>query len=457
MSARAPHGPSRHSEEGVALLLALLFIVLMTVLVVEFAYENQVESSFVDVRSAQFEAEVAARSAVAAGMGLLAADAQLASYAQTAVPSNLRDNSAIADALGGMADSDSLLDAWALGVPYRQINKAAMQCAISDEYGKLNLNALLLSAANEMYADSAWPDNQPPPSGTVPVNRYDGDSESLVPETENTVLVEALRSLFIARGAEEDPVDAILDWLDADDESRASGAENDVYGMLDVPYATKNAPFDSVEELLMVRGIPPEIFFGNPENDELPLTELLTVRGDPQGRINLNTAPPEILVAVGEALGQPGLAERVLEEREVNPIMDRQDAESRGLVEPTAEANDPNNRPRPNNPDNGGLDPNLDPTLAFQREPFVFSSRVFRIRGNGESGEVAVRVEAYVQRDASMAAGGYSGGDLGAGGLGGGMNPTNRGPTGEGGIAAEEALQNAGPSMFRILDWRIER
>lgn len=456
MSACVYRGPNRHPEEGVALLLALLFIVLMTVLVMEFAYENQVESSFVDARTAQFEAEVAARSAVAAGMGLLAADANLASYGQGLISGNLGNDQQAADALANMADCDSLMDAWALGVPYRPINKAAMQCTISDEYGKLNLNALLMAA--DVYGGggaSTWDGAQLPVSGgTVPVNRYGDDSEPMVPEIENTLLVEALRSLFVARGADTDPTDAILDWIDADDESRVNGAENDVYGTLDVPYATKNAPFDSVEELLMVRGVTPEIFFGNPDNDELPLTELLTVRGDRNGRINPNTAPLEVLVAVGEALGQPGLAERVIEERELNPITSRQDAESRGLIEPT----DPNRRPSGSDNSNPTLGPDGRPItgdVAFEQEPFVFSSRVFRIRGNGESGEVAVRIEAYVQRDAGMAAGMNYGGGLSGGGAGVG-NQGGLGRSGAG-VDVDEALMNSGPSMFRILDWRIER
>jgi hypothetical protein len=63
-------------------------------------------------------------------------------------------------------------------------------------------------------------------------------------------------------GMTEDIADAILDWIDEDDESREYGAESDYYLGLDPPYSAKNAPLDTVEELLLVRGISPQLLFG---------------------------------------------------------------------------------------------------------------------------------------------------------------------------------------------------
>jgi len=57
-------------------------------------------------------------------------------------------------------------------------------------------------------------------------------------------------------------VDSILDWRDKDNLHRLQGAENDYYQSLPEPYSCKNGPFDTVEELLLVRGITPEIFYG---------------------------------------------------------------------------------------------------------------------------------------------------------------------------------------------------
>jgi type II secretory pathway component PulK len=56
--------------------------------------------------------------------------------------------------------------------------------------------------------------------------------------------------------------DAILDWLDADDNSRDNGAEVDYYSSLTPPYAARNGSLQSIEELLLVRGVTPQLLFG---------------------------------------------------------------------------------------------------------------------------------------------------------------------------------------------------
>lgn len=57
-------------------------------------------------------------------------------------------------------------------------------------------------------------------------------------------------------------VDSILDWRDSDDFYRLNGAENDYYQSLKEPYRCKNGNLDSIEELLLIRGVTPEIFYG---------------------------------------------------------------------------------------------------------------------------------------------------------------------------------------------------
>jgi len=60
----------------------------------------------------------------------------------------------------------------------------------------------------------------------------------------------------------EEIADAILDWLDPDDEMRQFGTESSYYAGLSPPYACKNGPLDSVEELLLIRGVTPQLLFG---------------------------------------------------------------------------------------------------------------------------------------------------------------------------------------------------
>jgi hypothetical protein len=57
-------------------------------------------------------------------------------------------------------------------------------------------------------------------------------------------------------------IDAILDWRDGDDLPRELGAEEDSYQELDPPRHVRNADFETVEELLLVEGMTPELLFG---------------------------------------------------------------------------------------------------------------------------------------------------------------------------------------------------
>ena len=58
--------------------------------------------------------------------------------------------------------------------------------------------------------------------------------------------------LMAMPGMTDDVADAILDWIDEDDEPREYGAEWDYYAQLQPPYKPKNGPLDTVEELLLV-------------------------------------------------------------------------------------------------------------------------------------------------------------------------------------------------------------
>lgn len=86
-------------------------------------------------------------------------------------------------------------------------------------------------------------------------------------------------------------LDAITDWMDADTAKHPNGAESEYYLGLRPPYRAKNARLDSVDELLMIRGVTPELYFGV---DGMPgLRDLVSVYG--ANLINTRTAPPILL------------------------------------------------------------------------------------------------------------------------------------------------------------------
>ena len=75
------------------------------------------------------------------------------------------------------------------------------------------------------------------------------------------------RTLLMALpGMTEDIADAILDFIDADDEPREYGAEREYYTQLPIPYAPVNGPLQSIEQLLLVRGVTPSLLFGLDQN-----------------------------------------------------------------------------------------------------------------------------------------------------------------------------------------------
>jgi general secretion pathway protein K len=91
-------------------------------------------------------------------------------------------------------------------------------------------------------------------------------------------------------GAELDElVNSIMDWKDLDQNHRAGGAEDDYYESLDPPYQSKDANFDTLEELLLVKGMTRDLY------DRI--TPHLTVW--PTRSLNKNTATPCALEVIG--------------------------------------------------------------------------------------------------------------------------------------------------------------
>jgi general secretion pathway protein K len=145
------------------------------------------------------------------------------------------------------------------------------------------------------------------------------------------VIIRKVVRYFLEAGEQRDAVvDSILDWKDPDDLHRINGAENDYYRSLSEPYDCKNGDFDSVEELLLVRGITPELFFGKrvkgeEGEEQIPvvgLKDLFTVFSTAVN-VDINSAPLEVILVL---FGIPtDLAKRVVEAREEQPFANLSD------------------------------------------------------------------------------------------------------------------------------------
>ena len=88
-------------------------------------------------------------------------------------------------------------------------------------------------------------------SGKININRAD-----------TPLLTMMLNRFELDEDEKKTIVDSILDWRDNDDLHRLNGAETQYYQSLPEPYNAKNRDFDSVEELLLVKGMKKEIFYG---------------------------------------------------------------------------------------------------------------------------------------------------------------------------------------------------
>ncbi|HTJ83539.1 MAG TPA: type II secretion system protein GspK [Polyangiaceae bacterium] len=101
---------------------------------------------------------------------------------------------------------------------------------------------------------------------------------------------------------------ALVDWADPDETgypcdplsdkaSPSDGPEDNYYQQIGLPYFRKNAAFDSLEEVRLVRGVSDDFWasFAEPDSDD-PDSRVITVWG--QERINVNSANAQTLLAV---------------------------------------------------------------------------------------------------------------------------------------------------------------
>ncbi|MBC7527018.1 MAG: general secretion pathway protein GspK, partial [Chthonomonadaceae bacterium] len=78
-------------------------------------------------------------------------------------------------------------------------------------------------------------------------------------------------------------VAAILDWRTPGDQPSENGAKNEYYSALNPAYNCKNAPYETVEELLLVKGITPTILYGNASGSAISQRDLQSASANSAG------------------------------------------------------------------------------------------------------------------------------------------------------------------------------
>ena len=150
----------------------------------------------------------------------------------------------------------------------------------------------------------------------------------------NTVSEVLLRKVIGQLGLEGEGrdvvVDSILDWRDPDDFYRVNGAENDYYLSLKEPYYCKNGNLDSIEELLLIKGVTPDLYHGKKGTpggeegsaDRVGLKDIFSIYS-PGEQVDINSATPLVMNMV---LGLPReVSQQMVRAREEKSFENQQD------------------------------------------------------------------------------------------------------------------------------------
>jgi general secretion pathway protein K len=242
------------NERGFALIITLLITALLVALTAEFVNEVYVDTS---ERQSFVDGQQAS---LLAGSGMTAATTLLKFLLQGQTYTSLTDLTSLGIMLQAADDR--------------------VRVSIEEESGKLNINAI--------------------------VNPNGKDNDIYRPIAER---------LFKKLGLQPELLDAVADWIDSDNEPRPYGAETAYYQTLKPPYAAKNGPLETLEELRLVKG------FDKATVDKL--RPYLTVYYDNAlggtAPVNVNTAPKELLASLDEKMTD-GLAQQIVDYRTITPL-----------------------------------------------------------------------------------------------------------------------------------------
>src|ERR1051325_3761603 len=193
----------RPSSRGIALVVVLIAIFVLSVIAGAFAYAMKVETKLAINTNHNAELEWLGRSGVE-------------------------------DAKWGLAQElkwpyDSRLQKWAGG--------PGGDCETNGPLADISLNDVPIS------------------EGKVTIRITDLDSKVNINVAGPDVLQQGLTLMGVDAGEASSVADCILDWIDPDNGTHLNGAESSYYEGLDPPDSAKNGPLDDLSELLLIRGV----------------------------------------------------------------------------------------------------------------------------------------------------------------------------------------------------------
>ena len=248
----------RQNHSGIALIIVMIAITVLSILAAAFAFSMKVETKLAQNSNSETDLIWLGRSGVERARWILGQQMALGCEPYDAL------NQVWAGGPGGICTSNSVL----AGVSLRDyaLGDGKFSLTITDLERKYNINV-----------------------------------------ADEPALQQALRLVGVDAGDSSGITGSILDWIDVDNNVHIGGAESDYYQSLDPPYFAKNQPIDDLSELLLVRGVTPEMFGGGANQSpstfqrklvrgpvpvaaaySVGLVELFTPISN--GKININTA-----------------------------------------------------------------------------------------------------------------------------------------------------------------------
>jgi general secretion pathway protein K len=243
----------RKSEKGVALILTLLITAILVTLIVEVNYSTQVDLMIAGNFRNDLQAYYLAKSGINVAISYLKYDAET-------------------------TRTDNLDEDWAKPYPPIPVGSGFVEVVTEDENARINVNEVV---------------------------------------KEDGMVSDALARLFEMLEVDVRILDAVIDWIDPDDEGEA---ESSYYESLDPPYVCKNAPLDTLSELLMIKDVTDEVYG--------KVSKYLTIHSN--GMININTVGKEVLMCLGI---DEGIAEGIIQYRGEKPFDTKEELKELQLLD----------------------------------------------------------------------------------------------------------------------------
>lgn len=251
---------ARQNQTGIALIIVMISITVLSILAAGFAYSMKVETKLAQNANSETELTWLGLSGVEFARYVVAQQLTIAQEPYDSL------NQKWAGGPGSMNTSNNVLAG--ISLENYELGNGRFSVKIADLERKVNINS-----ANE------------------------------------AMLEQALRLVGVDAGDFSAIAGSVLDWIDPDNNTHIGGTESDFYQTLDPPYYAKNKPIDDLSELLLVRGVTPDIYWGGASANHQPaafqnklgllrpnsaiafpvgLVDIFTPISS--GRININTA-----------------------------------------------------------------------------------------------------------------------------------------------------------------------